>query len=299
MGSLSEDVVREAIAPPQDPTRALTQWSIALSGVLLFLLGAAWHFSGSVLALAQASDSLADGFTAGVLLLALRVSAEVADDNHPFGHHGAQPIAALVVAVLTGVLAVEVMRSAVDGLLGGETPKLHWVVALAFLLKLVAKGAIGLVATRQQRSHPSPVTQAIRVDARNDVAVSGLALLGFLAARFGHPSVDAWLALPVAAWIGFAGIQLAMENIRLLMGGAPSEAAQSDLRESVAAVAGVLHIAELRARYYGTSIVVRATIVVDDKLGVREAQTIAEAVERSLLTRADVSDAAIKLSADP
>lgn len=278
--------------------RGLALWSMATSGVLLVLLAAAWHASGSVLALAQASDSLADGFTAVVLLLALRVSAGAPDDGHPFGHHGAQPIAALIVAVLTGVLAIEVLRSAIGGLLDGDTPRLPWMVAAVFGTKLVAKAAIVVAASGHRGTRASPVARAIRIDARNDVAVSGLAILGFFSARYGHPSVDAWLAIPVAVWIGVAGVQLAMDNIRLLMGQAPADATQAELRVVVAAVAGVRRVTELRARHHGTSIVVRATIVVEDTLTLRQALTIGEATERALMARDDISDAAINVTLD-
>ncbi len=282
----------------QDPAKALVLWSIGVSVVLLLFLGAMWLASGSVLALAQASDSLADSFTAAVMLVALSVGAAKADDNHPFGHHGAQPIAALVVAVLTGVLAVEVMRSAIGGLVAGELPTLHWAVAAAFAAKVVAKGSIAWFATRTQRMGSSPVVRALGVDARNDVAVSTLALIGFACARFGHPSVDLWLAIPLAGWIGFAGIQLATENISLLMGEAPDETIQAELRQALAAIDGVQNLRDFRARHYGTAISVRATIRVDSGLSVGEAQAIAEAAEHELLTRPDVSDIAVTLVAN-
>ena len=46
------------------------------------------------------------------------------------------------------------------------------------------------------------------MDARNDVLVGLLALVGYFVARYGWPSLDAWLALPIALWIGTSGVLL-------------------------------------------------------------------------------------------
>ena len=69
--------------------------------------------SGSQLALAQAADSVSDMFAGVVLTWAVKQASQPADAEHPLGHGRAEPLAALAVALLAGVLSVEVLRTAV------------------------------------------------------------------------------------------------------------------------------------------------------------------------------------------
>ena len=266
----------------------LTVAAIALSLVLVVPLAIVHFVYASELALAQAADSLMDAVLASAFLYSLRVSALPADENHPRGHQRAEPIAALLGAMIAGVLAFEVFREAVLALVGGAAPRMEWALALAFLLKAVAKATLTLVARGVHEKTASPAVRALEVDARNDVLVGMVALVGFFGARYGSPGWDAWLALPIACWIGASGFGLARENIRFLMGEAPPAERQRELSAIAAAVPGVDSIHDLYARYDGTQIDVSLHVVVDENLPLRDAHDIAEAVEARLMQEPDV-----------
>ena len=100
-----------------------------------------------------------------------------------------------------------------------------------------------------------------------------------------------WLAIPVALWIGAAGIALARENIGLLMGEAPSAERQAELLELAQGIPGVLAAHSLRARYQGTEIEIWVQVAVDEGLTVRAAHDIGEAVQRQLEAEPDVCHA--------
>ena len=108
--------------------QVVTLVTLAGSGALVAGLFGAYIVFGSQLALAQAADSFMDVFTAGVLTWTVIVAAKPQDENHPFGHSRAEPIGGLVVAVVAGVLAIEVARSAgtVTGLPGGTRGVSFW-----------------------------------------------------------------------------------------------------------------------------------------------------------------------------
>src|SRR5690606_3951461 len=164
------------------------------------------------------------------------------DEGHPLGHARAEPIAALVVAVLAGVLSVEVIRGALVALTTGAQPELGWPVAAVFAAKVAFKGAIVILATRAARGHRNPVLDALRVDSRNDVLVGGVALVGFVLVRAGFPAMDAWLAIVVAAYVAYAGVRLARENVGLLMGAAAPKERRAELLEIARAVPGVRRV---------------------------------------------------------
>ena len=276
--------------------RRLALVTLLGSGTLVVGLFAAYLFFGSQLALAQAADSFLDVFTAAVLTYAIGVAAQPEDAEHPLGHSRAEPLGALVTAVIAGVLAVEVARSAVTALLLGAEPHLDAPLLLAFAAKIAFKGGV-LLAARALGRH-NPAVAALAVDARNDILLSAVAVLGYLAARAGAPRIDAWLALPVAAWIGLAGVRLARDNLRLLMGVAPALERQRQLTDLARAVPGVRGARPVVAQHLGTVLDVRVEVIVDGALTVRQGHDIGEAVRARLLAQPDVGHCSVHVNVE-
>ncbi len=272
--------------------------SIAVSVLLFLLLGGAYLAGRSELALAQTVDSLADALTGAALLFAMIVSRRPPDENHPYGHQTAQPVAALVVAVLVGVLAVEVLSSAVEAIRGAPEVAFGWRFALVLAGKVVIKLAMTIVA-RKANPAGSAAMRAFSVDARNDALLGGLSLVGFLGARYGDwPALDAYLALPVGLWIFGSGLMLGWESIQLLMGEAPAQERQEALRTIVEGTEQVRRVGKIRARHNGSELDVWVEIFVDPGLTVRHAHDIGEAIERRLREEEDVANAVVHVDAE-
>lgn len=263
-------------------------------GLVVGLIWAYWMF-GSQLALAQGADSTMDVLTAGVLAWTVAVASKNPDKEHPFGHSRAEPIGALVVAVVAGVLAFEVGRNAIEAIIEQKSARVDWLLVVVFGAKSVFKTLIFLFSTASFRLTKSPAMKALAVDARNDVLVSILAITGFFGVREGYYMLDAWLALPVAGWIAWTGFELARENIRYLMGEAPPEERQDELRLLASKVEGVQAAHDLRAHYIGTVLQVQVHIVVKPDLTVLQAHDIGEAVRARLEHEEDVGHCAVHI----
>ena len=113
--------------------------------------------------------------------------------------------------------------------------------------------------------------RALMVDARNDVLVCLVALAGFLGARYGWGMLDAWLALPIGVWIGYAGFDLARENVRFLMGEAPPRERRAELTQLCKSIPGVIDAHDLRAQYLGSRRSRPAHVILAQSLSVRRA----------------------------
>ena len=97
--------------------------AIGANGFLLALKATATGLSDSLTIFSETLNSLADVVSAIVIVLCVRWAWERADESHPFGHRRAEPIAGLVVAILTGILGFEVCKTAVVDLWRGELPQ--------------------------------------------------------------------------------------------------------------------------------------------------------------------------------
>jgi cation diffusion facilitator family transporter len=270
------------------PAQHLTIVTIAGSVLIAPALYLVHRVSHSQLALAQAADSLSDSLGGLALVWAVRTSARAADEEHPLGHARAEPIAALVVAVLVGILSIEVLRAA---LFPSERPRLDWPVAAVFLGKIAFKSVVLAVSARLLRRRANPALDALRVDAQSDVLVCSLSLAGVVLAHLRWSRLDAVLAVAVAVYIAASGLRLGRENVGLLLGTSAPSDRRADLTRLVAAVPGVVRIDRLVAIYHGSSLHVHVDIQVDRELSLLAAHAIGHAVESALEQEPDVSRA--------
>lgn len=275
------------------PAQRILAVTAAGSGLLCVGLAFAHYWSGSELALAHAADSGLDTVTAIVLAWTVRVASQPEDASHPFGHTRAEPIGALFVAFIAGALAFEVGRDAVVALVGG-----HDVRPSSVLMIFGAKAAFKLGILFWARGRSGPAMQALRVDARNDVATCVVAGVGVWGATAGWPELDAWLALPLSVWIAWAGFDLARDNIRRLMGESPPDSRLQEFGAAGRRVAGVQDIHDIRAHYLGTRLHVHLHVVLDEVLTVREAHDIGESVRAQIEGFEDVAHCSVHIDVE-
>lgn len=269
-----------------EPARVVAR-TLLLNAALCVAHFAVWWAGGSQLVLAQGADSLMDLAVGVVLLVSVRVAAQPRDENHPFGHERAEPIGALVTAVLAFVLAIEVARSAIGSLAVRETATLDDSAIVVMSAKLLVKIAWLLAIARARRADGASLGDgqaiaATRLDTLNDVLTCSSSLFGAWLVRSGHPSIDGWFALPVAAYIAKNGVGLARESLRYLMGEAPDAAVSARLRAAAAAVAGVQSIPQLRAHFVGQKLHLEVTVLIAAGSSAKQGHDIALDVQRAL-----------------
>jgi len=269
--------------------RRLVTMTLLLNVALCAAHFVVWFAGGSQLVLAQGADSLMDLAVGAVLLVSVRVAARKPDADHPFGHERAEPIGALVTAVLAFVLAIEVARSAIGSLVAREHAALDaaaigvigtkLAVKLGWLLLLVRRRMPGAVAPA---AGDGQAVAATRLDTLNDVLTCGSSLVGAGLVRAGYPAIDSWFALPVAAYIAKNGCGLARESLRYLMGEAPPVEVAARLRAAATGVAGVLAVTRLRAHFVGQRLHVEVTVLIAAGSTAKQSHDLALDVQAAL-----------------
>ena len=79
-----------------DRISAVAAGSIAIGVIVLGLKYAAFVLTGSVALYSDALESTINIATAVAALIAVRLSSAPPDENHPFGHHKAEYISAVI-----------------------------------------------------------------------------------------------------------------------------------------------------------------------------------------------------------
>ena len=266
------------------------------AGARLALLGVAVNFLlalvkivagvlGNCYALiADGIESTLDIFGSLAIWVGLKVAAEPPDDEHPYGHGKAEPLASVVVAfavILAAIgLAVESVREII-------TP--HHAPAPFTLAVLVAVIVVKETLFRKVSAAAGQTgSSAVKTDAwhhRSDAITSAGAFVGISIAILGGSGLeqaDDWAALFTCGIIGFNGWRLLRPALLEIMDTAPPKELEAAVRAVAAGVPGVVDVEKCRLRKMGIEFYVDIHIGVDAALTVRDGHRIAHEVKDAI-----------------
>lgn len=264
---------------------------LSLTGnLILFVLKlVAGLLTNSLALISDAINSFTDIFASLSIAWAVNLSQKSADADHPFGHDRAEPIAGLIVAIFTGIVAFEVLREGVLRFFDNSEVRFSFlaigVLVFAILLKLV----MYFYFTKIAKNTGSCAISATAIDSRNDVLASSIALVGLLGVYFNIEKLDSLAAIVISLWIGYSGYKIGKDNLDYLMGHAPSPEILDACRKAALSVAGVKDIHDVLAHYVGVFIHIEIHVEVDKNLTTIDSHTIGKKVQAALLKHSEIS----------
>lgn len=262
----------------------LAFWGIPLSIVVLGLKLLAWRVTGSVALLSDGLESIVNVIAAIVAFVVIGYAAKPADADHPFGHHKAEYISAVIEGVLIVVAALLILREAVPAVLSPRLPNAP-VLGLAInFLAGVINAVWAYVLIRAGKACRSPALTADGHHILSDVVTSIGVLVGLgLAFTTGYAVLDPLLALLVACNILYQGGKVIMRSVDGLMDRAVSSDEEAAIKEAIAGhAAGSLGVHDLKTRQAGPAIFVDFHMVVPASMAVGEAHDICDRLEDSI-----------------
>ena len=252
-------------------------------------------WSGALSLVADGLDTLFDGLSNVIGLLAVRISSQPPDEDHPYGHRKFETLAALFIAAALFITAWELARDAVEHLLHPTPLAVNgWSIG-ALLFGGLAQAFTGWWELRKGRELASEILIA---DARHTIASIGVSigvLIGLGLVWLGYVWADPVVALLVAGVIAKIGVDTVRENIPALVDSAPLGAEQ--IGAVVASVEGVESFHRIRSRGFVDNIAIDLHVRVSPKLSMEEANAIADEVRRRLLELPGVGDVTVHAEA--
>lgn len=271
------------------PDRAAQGMRLAAIGVLAnavlaVVKGIVGVLGHSTALVADAVESIADIGGSLVVWGGLRLSARSADDDHPYGHGKAEPLAAAAVGIMLCAAAFGIGAKAIDQLHHpGEAPKAYTLLVLVgviFVKEVLARRV--LHAAHEEGS------RAIHADAwhhRADAITSTAAFLGISATLIGGPGwewCDPAAALAAAVVIVINAVAILRPAVHELMDGAPDTAMLDEVGRAARSVDGVLFIEQLKARKVGTRYLVDLHVQADPALSLHDAHILSGCVKSAI-----------------
>ncbi len=273
--------------------------SVAVGLLVLGLKTAAYLVTGSVALLSDALESIINVAASAAALVALNISARPADDNHPYGHHKAEYLSAVIEGVLVVLAALTIFREAYFGLLDPHLPHQPLKGMLLNGAATVVNAVWCYVLLRVGKAQRSPALIADGKHILTDVITSAGVLVGFILVPLtGWPQLDPLLAALVAVNVLWTGWTLMRDSVGGLMDAAPPPDVVARIRELVSTHAqGAIEAHDLRTRHAGRMTFVEFHLVVPGAMSVAAAHEICDRIERAL--EADMEDTEITIHVEP
>lgn len=253
-------------------------------------------WTGALSLVADGMDTLFDGISNVIGLIAINISSQPPDDDHPYGHHKFETMAALFIAAALFVTTWELATGAIGRLITPTTVIVNRWSVIALLFSSGVQACAGIWELRKATELGSEV---LRADARHTLASIGVSvtvLAGLGLVQLGYAWADPMVALIVAGVIGKIGVDTVRENMPALVDRAPLDAAT--IGEVVAAVTGVESYHRIRSRGPVDNVAVDLHVRVSPQLSMPEANAIADEVRRRLLELPGVDDVTVHAEAE-
>ncbi|HEU0009290.1 MAG TPA: cation diffusion facilitator family transporter [Verrucomicrobiae bacterium] len=239
----------------------------------------------SYVLIADGIESTADIFSSVVVWGGLRVSVLPADENHPFGHGKAEPVASIIVSMILLAAGLLIAVQSVHEILTPHHPP-AWYTLPVLVVVVLVKETMFRAAFRAGRSLESTALKSDAWHHRSDALTSAAAFVGISIALMGgkgYESADDWAALLACGVITWNGLRLLRAALDELMDASVSPEVVAQVRELAAAVEGVAAIDKCRVRKAGLHLALDIHVVVDGDLTVRRGHEIAHRVKDRLL----------------
>ncbi|MEO8579785.1 MAG: cation diffusion facilitator family transporter [Gemmatimonadales bacterium] len=233
---------------------------------------------------ADAVESSADIFSSFIVWMGLSIAARPADEDHPYGHGKAEPIAAAIVSLMLLGAAVGIAIMAIREILSPHhlpAPFTLFVAAGVIIIKEILYRRVSRVG----REVGSTVIAADAWHHRADAISSLAAFVGISVALTGGPgweAADDWAALVAAGVVAVNGIRTLRPAISGLMDEAPDDAVRERAMSAALAVIGVRHVEVLTVRRSGFGFYVDLHVHADPTISLEDAHEIAATVKYAI-----------------
>ena len=261
------------------------QAGLLTNALLVFVKLFAGIIGHSNALIADAVESSADIFSSLIVWMGLSIAARPADEDHPYGHGKAEPLAAAVVSLMLLGAAIGISIIAIRDI---RTPH-HLPAPFTLFIAagvIIVKEILYRRVSRVGKEVGSTVVTADAWHHRSDAISSLAAFIGIsiaLVGGRGWEAADDWAALVAALVVAVNGARTLRPAISGLMDEAPDRTVKERALRAAAGVNGVRSVENLNVRSSGVGFYVDLHVKADPKLSLEDAHEIAAKVKYAIL----------------
>jgi len=267
---------------------------------LLFAIGKgiAAFFGNSNALMADAGESMADVLTSLIVWIGIRTSIKGPDEDHPYGHGKAEPLASIAVATFLMIASILIASRGVERLwTPPQKPEIFtlWVLIAAIIFKEL----IYRYLRYKGKDVKSNAMLAEATHNRSDAITSFMALIGISISIYAGPkyiAADAYSSLIASVIIAYNSIRIFRPAFDEIMDAAPSREIIEKIKSIAEKVDRVNEVEKCQVRKMGMKYLVDMHVVVNGNLSVIEGHDISHNVKDAIRgSLPEVSDVLIHI----
>ena len=263
--------------------------SIALNLLLAAGKIAAGAIFGALSVLADGFNNLTDCGSNIVSIIGFKMSGKPADKEHPFGHQRAEYVAAMFIALIILVVAVELIMQSVGKILSPAKSEFSIITLLILGSSILIKLFMFFLNRGLGKKISSEALKATAIDSLSDAVATAAVLASLLVARYSGFDPDAYAGIIVALFIGFSGVSILRDTVSRLLGKAPESGVVREMEERISRYDGVHGLHDLTVHNYGENkLYATVHVEVDAHTPITAAHDLADTIERDFAENTDV-----------
>lgn len=206
---------------------------------------------GSVSITADAFNNLSDAGSAIISLVGVKLAERPADEEHPFGHGRIEYIAALVVAFLVIQVGFTFFKDSIGKIMHPEEMRFHFIPFIILILSISVKLWLGFFNKKLGKRIDSKVMLATAADSMGDAIITSVTVLSIVFWKITNVNIDGFVGLAVSGIVIWAGIQIAKDTLKPLIGEAIPPEVFRQITEFVEGYDGIEGSHDLIVHNYG------------------------------------------------
>jgi cation diffusion facilitator family transporter len=258
---------------------------MGLNFILMIVKAVAGIIGNSYALVADAIESASDVLSSMVVWIGLRTAAKPPDEDHPYGHGKAEPLAAVLVSLMLFGASVFIGIEAVQNIQTPHELPATWTLWV-ILIVIVGKELISRYVMRAAVDIESTAVKSEAWHHRADAITSLAAAIGIGVAVIGgkgYESADDWAAMLASFFIAANAYFVFKPAFSELMDKAVPSEITNDIRRIALQVEGVSGIEKCFVRKMGFELFVDIHIEVDGNKSVAEGHRIAHEVKNLIM----------------
>ncbi len=244
--------------------------------------------TGALSVTADGFNNLTDCGSNVVSVIGFKVAEKPADKEHPYGHQRMEYVAAMIVAFIVLVVAVELAVESVGKLIEPEKSEFSIAAVIVLGASVLVKLWMFFFNRCLAKRISSPALKATATDSISDSAATLAVIVALIISHFTSVDLDGVMGLLVAVLIAVAGIGIFRTTLSRLLGEAPSQEVVQGIKDRVTGFRDVLGLHDLNVHSYGKKLYASVHVEVDSRMSINDGHELADEIERDFAANTEI-----------
>jgi len=239
--------------------------------------------SGSIAVVADAFNNLSDALSSVISFVGVKMANRPADKEHPFGHGRYEYIAAFIVAAIIIEVGISFVRSSWDRIMNPSEVVFNLALVGFLCVSVALKLWLALFNKKLGRTIKSTILKATSIDALGDALITTVTIISMLISGLFNINIDGYVGMLVAIAVVIAGINIAKDTIKPLLGERPNKKTYQKLTQLVESYEGIVGSHDLIVHSYGpTQNMATIHAEVPNDMDIETAHELIDRIEREV-----------------